>query len=407
MFSAMLGEAWHAMGANRLRTFLTMLGMVIGVSAVVLMMAIGQGAEASVKRSISAMGSNLFVVLSGPPRVAGARSATGNAPSLNVKDADAIGELDDVIGVAPVTMGKSQIVYGSNNWNTDIIGTTPSYLDIRGWNLSAGYAFSDSDIRSATRVALIGSTVAQNIFGDDIDPVGKTIRINQSPFVILGVLGSKGQTLDGRDQDDTIIVPLTTAQRKLFGNQLPGSVRMIMVQAESDNVMTMVEESMNGLLNQRHNIREGADSDFSVRNLTAIANSAAETARTMSLLLGAIASVSLLVGGIGIMNIMLVSVTERTREIGIRMAIGARQGDILLQFLLEAIMISIVGCLIGIAIGVGGAVLVGVFTQAEIIISSDSVLIAFSVAASIGVFFGFYPARMAARLNPIEALRYQ
>lgn len=407
MFSAMLGEAWHAMGANRLRTFLTMLGMVIGVSAVVLMMAIGQGAEASVKRSISAMGSNLFVVLSGPPRVAGARSATGNAPSLNVKDANAIGELDDVIGVAPVTMGKSQIVYGSNNWNTDIIGTTPGYLDIRGWSLSAGYAFSDSDIRSATRVALIGNTVAQNIFGDDIDPVGKTIRINQSPFVILGVLGSKGQTLDGRDQDDTIIVPLTTAQRKLFGNQLPGSVRMIMVQAESDHVMTMVEESMNGLLNQRHNIREGADSDFSVRNLTAIANSAAETARTMSLLLGAIASVSLLVGGIGIMNIMLVSVTERTREIGIRMAIGARQRDILMQFLLEAIMISIVGCLIGIAIGVGGAVLVGLFTQAEIIISSNSVIIAFSVAASIGVFFGFYPARMAARLNPIEALRYQ
>ena len=407
MFSAMLGEAWHAMGANRLRTFLTMLGMVIGVSAVVLMMAIGQGAEASVKRSISGMGSNLFIVLSGPPRVAGARSATGNAPSLNVKDANAIAELDDVAGVAPVTMGKSQIVYGSNNWNTDIIGTTPSYLDVRSWNISSGYAFSDSDIRSATRVALVGKTVAQNIFGDDIDPVGKTIRINQSPFVILGVLEGKGQSLDGRDQDDTIIVPLTTAQRKLFGNQLPGSVRMIMVQAESEKVMSILEESMNGLLNQRHNIREGAESDFSVRNLTAIANSAAETTRTMSLLLGAIASVSLLVGGIGIMNIMLVSVTERTREIGIRMAIGARQRDILMQFLLEAIMISIVGCLIGIAIGVGGAVLVSVFTQAEIIISTNSVLIAFSVAASIGVFFGFYPARKAAMLNSIEALRYQ
>lgn len=407
MFSAMLGEAWHAMGANRLRTFLTMLGMVIGVGAVVLMMAIGQGAEAAVKRSINAMGSNLFVVLSGPPSMGGARSATGNAPSLNIKDANAIADLDGVIGVAPVTMGKAQIVFGSNNWNTDIIGTTPSYLDVRAWYLTDGYAFSDSDIRSATRVALIGKTVAQNIFGDDIDPVGKTIRIKQSPFVVLGVLDNKGQTLDGRDQDDTIIVPLTTAQRKLFGNQLPGSVRQIIVQAESDKTMTMVEEGLNSLLNQRHNIREGADSDFSVRNLTAIANSAAETTRTMSLLLGAIASVSLLVGGIGIMNIMLVSVTERTREIGIRMAIGAHQRDILMQFLLEAIMISIVGCLIGIGIGVAGAILVSTFTQAEVIVSSNSVIIAFSVAASIGVFFGFYPARKAAMLNPIEALRYQ
>jgi len=407
MFSAMLGEAWHAMGANRLRTFLTMLGMVIGVGAVVLMMAIGQGAEASVKRSINAMGSNLFVVLSGPPNMGGARSATGNAPSLNVRDADAITELDGVQAVAAVTMGKAQIVFGSNNWNTDIIGTTPGYFDVRSWDLSDGYAFGDSDIRSATRVALIGKTVADNIFGEDINPIGKTIRIQQSPFVVLGVLNSKGQTLDGRDQDDTIIVPLTTAQRKLFGNQLPGSVRQIIVQAESDKAMTMVEEGLNGLLNQRHNIREGADSDFSVRNLTAIANSAAETTRTMSLLLGAIASVSLLVGGIGIMNIMLVSVTERTREIGIRMAIGARQRDILLQFLLEAIVISIVGCLIGIGIGVAGAILVSTFTQAEVIISSDSMLIAFSVAASIGVFFGFYPARKAAKLNPIDALRYQ
>ena len=406
MFTAMLGEAWHAMGANRLRTFLTMLGMVIGVSAVVLMMAVGQGAQYSVSQSISAMGSNLFIVLSGSQTAGGARTGGGNASTLNVKDADAITELDGVKSVAPLTMGNAQIVYGSNNWSTSIIGTTPAYLEVRSWSLTDGYAFSDSDIRSATRVALIGKTVIQNIFGD-IDPIGKTIRIKQNPFVVMGVLESKGQSLDGRDQDDTIIVPLTTAQRKLFGGQTPGSVRQIMVQADSDKVMPVVEDGLNSLLRQRHNMREGADSDFTVRNLTALANSAAETTRTMSMLLGAIASVSLLVGGIGIMNIMLVSVTERTREIGIRMAIGARERDILLQFLLEAIVISIVGCLIGLFIGVGGAVLVNTLTDAAVVISGQSVVLAFSVAATVGVFFGFYPARKAARLNPIEALRYQ
>ena len=407
MFIAMLGEAWHAMGANRLRTFLTMLGMVIGVAAVVLMMAIGQGAQASVKRSISAMGSNLFIVLSGTPSAGAARTATGNALTLNVKDAEAITELDNVLGVAPISTGNAQVVFAGNNWNTSIIGTTPSYLEVRSWAVTDGYAFSDADLRSVNRVALIGKTVVQNLFGDDINPIGQTIRIKQSPFTILGVLDSKGQSLDGRDQDDSIIVPLTTAQRKVFGTQVLGSVRQIIVQADSDKAMNTVEESLNSLLKQRHNIREGADNDFSVRNLTAMANTAAETAKTMSLLLGAIASISLLVGGIGIMNIMLVSVTERTREIGIRMAIGARERDILLQFLLEAIVISIVGCLIGIALGVGGAILVSKLAGAEVVISSNSIAIAFSVAASVGVFFGFYPARKAARLNPIEALRYQ
>ena len=406
MFSAMLGEAWRAMGANRLRTFLTMLGMVIGVGSVVLMMAVGQGAQESVKQSIDAMGSNLFIVLSGAPSSGGARSGSGNAPSLTVNDANAIAELDGIGNVAPVAMGNAQIVYGSNNWSTSIIGTTPAYMDVRGWNLSDGYVFSDSDIRSATRVALIGKTVVENIFGD-IDPIGKTIRIKQNPFVVLGVLEGKGQSLDGRDQDDTIIVPLTTAQRKLFGSQFSGSVRMIMVQAANAEAMPQVESDMNGLLRQRHNIREGADDDFFLRNLTAAANSAAETTRTMALLLGAIASISLLVGGIGIMNIMLVSVTERTREIGIRMAIGARERDILLQFLLEAIVISVIGCLIGLVIGIGGAILVNKLAQAAVVISGYAVMIAFAVAASVGVFFGFYPARKAAQLNPIEALRYQ
>lgn len=407
MFTAMLGEAWHAMGANRMRTFLTMLGMMIGVGAVVMMMAIGEGAQQSIRKSISSMGSNLFIVLSGPPNTAGARSATGNALSLNVQDADAIAELDGIAGVAPTTMGSAQVIYAGNNWNTTVIGTTPSYMEIRDWVIDDGYVFSQSDMRSATRVALIGKTVADNLFGDDTNPVGKTIRIKQSPFLVVGLLNPKGQSLDGRDQDDTIIVPLTTAQRKLFGNQVPGSVRMMMVQAESDKAMPQAEEDINKLLRQRHNIREGAESDFSVRNLTAIANTAAETTRTMALLLGAIASISLLVGGIGIMNIMLVSVTERTREIGIRMAIGARERDILLQFLLEAFVISIVGCVIGILLGVGGAMLVKHFTGTDAIVTTQSISLAFAVAASVGIFFGFYPARKAARMNPIEALRFQ
>jgi putative ABC transport system permease protein len=406
MFSAMLGEAWRAMGANRMRTFLTMLGMVIGVGSVVLMMAVGQGAQESVKQSINAMGSNLFIVLSGSSTSGGARSGSGNTSTLTVADANAIAELDGVSNVAPISMGNAQVVYGNTNWSTSIIGTTPSYLDVRVWELADGYVFSESDMRSATRVALVGKTVVDNIFGDT-DPIGKTIRIKQNPFVVLGVLKRKGQSLDGRDQDDTIIMPLTTAQRKILGNQFAGSVRQVMVQANTPELMPMVEQNINSLLKQRHNIREGADNDFNVRNLTAVANSAAETTRTMSLLLGAIASVSLLVGGIGIMNIMLVSVTERTREIGIRMAIGARERDILLQFLLEAIVISVIGCFIGLILGISGAVLVNIITQAAVVISGYSVMIAFAVAATVGIFFGYYPARKAARMNPIEALRFQ
>jgi putative ABC transport system permease protein len=407
MFFSMLSEAWHAMSANRLRTFLTMLGMVIGVGAVILMMAIGEGAQQSIKRSIDSMGSNLFVILSGSSSTSGSRSGSGNSSALNINDANAVGDLEDIAAIAPISTGNAQVIFSGSNWNTSIIGTSPTYFSIRGWNVDSGELFSDADIRSANRVALIGKTVAENLFGDDIDPIGKTIRIKKSPFTILGVLESKGQSFDGRDQDDTIIVPITTAQRKLFGNQIPGSVRMIMAQAKSEKYMGVAEDAINDLIRQRHNIRENAESDFSVRNLTAMAKTASDTAKTMSMLLGAIASISLLVGGIGIMNIMLVSVTERTREIGIRMAIGAREKDILLQFLLEACVISIVGCVIGVALGLGGALLVKKMVGAEILISMQSIVLAFSVAASVGVFFGYYPASKAAKLHPIEALRYQ
>ena len=407
MFFSMLSEAWHGMSANRLRTFLTMLGMVIGVGAVVLMMAIGEGAQQSIKRSIDSMGSNLFVILSGSSSSSGSRSASGSSSTLNMNDATAIGDLEDIGAFAPISVGNAQIIYAGNNSNTAIVGTTPSYFSIRRWDVESGELFSDADIRSANRVALVGKTVVENLFGDEIDPIGKTIRIKKSPFTVVGVLEGKGQSFDGRDQDDTIIVPITTAQRKLFGNQIPGSVRMIMAQAKSEKYMGVAEDTINVLIRQRHNIRENAESDFSIRNLTAMAKTASETTKTMSILLGAIASISLLVGGIGIMNIMLVSVTERTREIGIRMAIGAREKDILLQFLLEACVISIVGCVIGVALGLGGAMLVKKTFGAEILISMQSIVLAFSVAASVGVFFGYYPASKAAKLHPIEALRYQ
>ncbi len=395
MLKAMLGEAWLAMGANRLRTALTMLGMVIGVGAVVIMMAIGQGAQYAVQQTISTMGSNLYIVLSGSFTAGGVRSGSAGAPSLNVADADAMSELDGVTNVSPTHHGTRQLVYGSQNWSTQVIGTTPSYLEARAWSIVNGAAFGDSDVRSSTRVALIGKTVAENLFAGD-DPVGKTMRIQQNPFIVIGVLGSKGQNLDGRDQDDTVIIPLSTAQRKVFGTPFLGSVRMIMVQAESAEAMPKVEAGITALLRQRHRLREGMPDDFFMRNLSAAAESEAETTRTMSILLGAIASISLLVGGIGIMNIMLVSVTERTREIGIRMAIGARQKDILTQFLLEAVMISFAGCLLGLLLGLGIALGINAFTGMVVVISGSAALVAFAVAATVGIFFGWYPARKAA-----------
>ena len=406
MSMAMFAEAWSAMGANRLRTFLTMLGMMIGVAAVVAMMAIGQGAQLAVNATIASMGSNLFIILSGASTSGGLRVGSGSAPTLTLLDAQAIAELPSINAVAPAQPGTAQVVYGSNNWSTQIYGTTPDYLTVRSWPLESGGAFTETDLRSANRVALIGATVAKNLFLDE-DPVGKTLRIRNSPYLVVGLLTAKGQSLDGRDQDDTILIPVTTALQKLFGSQFQGSVRFMMAQAVSPEKMEQAERDMTELLRARHRIAEGADSDFSIRNLTALASAAAATTKVMSVMLGAIASVSLLVGGIGIMNIMLVSVTERTREIGIRMAIGARRRDILMQFLLEAIIISVIGCCIGVALGVAGALGAMEFTGTKVSITSASIVLAFAVATAVGVFFGFYPARKAAWLKPIDALRYQ
>ncbi len=406
MILSMLAEAWSAMGANRLRTFLTMLGMVIGVAAVVAMLAVGHGAQMLVNQTIASMGSNLFIVLSGGSTAGGLRMGSGSVPTLTLLDADAIAELPGVSSVAPVQPGNSEVIYGASTWSTQVYGTSPSYLDVREWPLASGERFTDYDLRSASRVALLGATVANVLFGDE-DAVGKTIRIRNSPYLVIGLLARKGQSLDGRDQDDTILVPVTTAQRKLFGSQFLGTVRFMMVQAASAQLMERVERDITELLRARHRLNVDAENDFTVRNLTAAANAAAATTKVMSLMLGVIASVSLLVGGIGIMNIMLVSVTERTREIGIRMAIGARRRDILLQFLLEAIIISVIGCCVGVVLGVGGAFFAERTAQTTAVVTSGSIVLAFAVAAAVGIFFGLYPARKAAYLKPIDALRYQ
>ena len=405
-FSQVLLEALRAMVMNRLRTALTMLGMIIGVGAVVLMMAVGQGAQTKVNQSIATMGSNLFIVLSGAVTSGGLRFGTGSAQTLTVDDAAAIAQLSTISGTAPLISGGFQLAHGNANWGTLVWGTTPDYFALRAWDAEEGELFGDPDLRSASRVAVIGQTVAENLFPDE-SPVGKTLRIRNSPFTVIGVLARKGQNLDGRDQDDTVFVPLTTARQQLLRSPFPGSVRMIMVQARSEQALSEAEAEMSQLLRVRHRIRDGQDDDFNIRNLSAVAETAAVAAKAMSLMLGAIASVSLLVGGIGIMNIMLVSVTERTREIGIRMALGARRRDILWQFLTEALMICLVGGFVGLALGVGGAWLVAEIAAMTVEVTLAAAGVAFGFSAVIAIFFGYYPAQKAAALKPVEALRYE
>ena len=399
--------AFKALGRNKMRSGLTMLGIIIGVGAVIAMIAIGSGAKARIQEQIASMGSNLIIVLSGSATSGGVRYGHGSVPTLTVEDAKAIAsELSAVKYSAPVLQGVTQVVFGNQNWSTFTFAATPEALLIRDWPVISGRSLTQADVDGAAKVCLLGHTVADNLFGE-MDPVGQVVRIKKFPFTIVGLLTLKGQTTWGQDQDDVVYVPLTTGQRLLFGQQFPGMVRSISVQAAGSDTMKLAEEQITQLLRQRHRLRSNQDDDFMVRNLTEAFSAAEESARVMSILLGTIASISLLVGGIGIMNIMLVSVTERTREIGIRMAVGARGRDILYQFLIEALVLSLIGGIIGIVLGVGASQLISYSFKWPTLISPQSLVLSFSFAGGVGIFFGFYPARKAAQLDPIEALRYE
>jgi putative ABC transport system permease protein len=399
--------SFRALRVNKMRSALTMLGIIIGVGAVIAMVAIGTGASRKIAEQISSMGSNLLIILPGATTAGGVRMGGGTQSTLNLADADAIvKECPAVEEVAPSMGGVAQIIYGHLNWSTGINGTTPGMLTVRDWDLSAGRSFTMQDVKNATKVALLGQTVVDNLFGEQ-NPIGQSIRIKNVPFTVIGVLAPKGQNAQGSDQDDTIMIPVTTAQKKLFGAQFPGMVRIILVKARSAGDLADAEKQITDLLRQRHHIGLRQDADFSVRNLTQIMQAREESSKVMTMLLGAIAAVSLLVGGIGIMNIMLVSVTERTREIGIRMAIGAKTWDIRLQFIIEALTLSLIGGIIGIIAGVSTSEILSNLSGWPTVVSPVSIFLAFGFSGFIGIFFGFYPAYKASLLNPIDALRYE
>ena len=401
-----LRTALRSLLSNPTRSILTMLGIIIGVGAVITMVAIGNGASSQMQGIMDGMGSNLLTVSPAPPNTTGARGAAGSGASLTLADCRAIeNEGFSILRAAPEVNGTAQVVFGNNNWNTSIIGGDENILPVRVWEIAQGVCFSEAEVRSGAKVCVLGAKVAKELFGY-ANPIDSTIRIKNIPFRVCGVMKAKGSSSFGLDQDDFILVPITTAQRRLFrfGNRVD-TVRRINVQAKTRELLDTAKEETTAILRQRHKLSEGTDNDFDIRDLTQNLENATAMATTMSLLLGAIASISLIVGGIGIMNIMLVSVSERTREIGIRMAIGARPSNIRMQFLTEAIVLSILGGCIGILIGVGISNIASSFLPFKTIISVHSVLIAVGFSAGVGIFFGFWPAWKASNLDPIVALR--
>ncbi len=393
--------ALRALRRNKLRSILTALGIIIGVGAVIAMVSIGNGAKSQVEAQVASLGQNVVTVFSGNFTAGGARGGWGSAPTLTPEDATAIAaEVPNVLGVSPEVRDRSQILGNGLNWNTQVLGTSPDYPDIRSWPVADGSIFTEQDVRSVAKVAVIGKTVAEQLY-PGLDPIGQTLRIRNIPFKVVGVLSEKGFNLFGSDQDDIVIVPYTSHMKRLSRRT---NINSILIRAASADAIPRVQQEINDLLAQR---RGGREPDFTVRNQVEFAEAATATTKTMTVLLGAIAGVSLIVGGIGIMNIMLVSVTERTREIGIRLAVGAHGRDVLMQFLIEAIILSSLGGILGILIGVGSSQLISYLNGWPVLVSTTSVVVAFVFSATIGIFFGFYPARKAAQLDPIDALRYE
>jgi putative ABC transport system permease protein len=401
--------ALRALRVNKLRSGLTMLGIVIGVGAVIAMVAVGSGATQRIQEQIASIGSNLLMVLPGSATSGGMRMGFGSTMTLTEDDARAIAtEVPGVLTASGSMRGTAQVVFGNQNWSTAIQGTAPDYLEIRDWDLDSGRFFTQEDVDGATKVAVLGQTVKDNLFGDG-EAVGQVVRIKKVPFTIIGTLARKGQTSWGQDQDDVVIIPLSTAKKRVLGVSQANArfVGVIQIKAVSPDLLTDIQGQAVDLLRQRHRLQPYQDNDFDVRNLAEMFAVQAASTKTMTVLLGAIASVSLLVGGIGIMNIMLVSVTERTREIGLRMAVGARSRDILGQFLIEAVTLALVGGILGILVGIGGSTLIALLANWSTLITPASIAMAFGSSAFIGIFFGYFPARKAAYLDPIEALRYE